>query len=454
MEPSMNKFFDLVVIGTGTAASTVASRCRTAKWTVAVVDSRPFGGTCALRGCDPKKVLVGAAESIEWSRRLDGKGIPTDGAHIEWPQLMAFKRSMIAGVPSSREEGFVSRGIESFHGRAKFIRPNAVSVDGDVLESRHFVVAAGAKPVHLSMRGREHVVTSDQFLDLDQLPRRIVFIGGGYISFEFAHVAARAGAQVTIVHQGERPLKTFDPDLVDLLVRRTRGLGITVHLQTEVTRIEPTEGVFRVHGSSGGQTLSVEADMVVHGAGRVAEIDDLDLEVAGVEWTSKGVTVNDYLQSTSNPAVYAAGDAAATDSPKLTPVAAYHGRIVAANLLEGNSQKPDHSGVPSVVFTVPPLASVGLQERVAQKHGLRFTARHEDTASWYSSRRIGEGSSGFKVLVEEGSGRILGAHLLGPNAEEIVNLFAMAMHARIPAPSIRKILFAYPTSGSEIQYML
>lgn len=450
----MNKSFDLVVIGTGTAASTIASRCRGANWTVAVVDSRPFGGTCALRGCDPKKVLVGAAEAIEWSHRLDGKGIQAEKAHIEWSQLVAFKRSMIADVPKTREEGFAKRGIDTFHGRAKFIRPGAVSVGADLLEARHFVVASGAKPVDLRMPGREHVVTSEQFLDLDELPRRIVFVGGGYISFELAHVAARAGADVTIVHRGVCPLNAFDPDLVDLLATRTRGLGIKLRLQTEVTQIERSGGGFRVQVSTGSQSAAVEADMVVHGAGRVAEIDDLELEAAGVDWTSRGVTVNQYLQSVSNPAVYAAGDAAATDGPALTPVAAYHGRIVAANLLEGNRQKSDHSIVPSVVFTVPPLAAVGLQEQVARKRGLKFKAHHENTASWYSSRRIGEEASGFKVLVEEGSGQVLGAHLLGPYAEEIINLFSMAMRARIPARAIKEMLFAYPTSGSDIQYTL
>jgi glutathione reductase (NADPH) len=166
------------------------------------------------------------------------------------------------------------------------------------------------------------------------------------------------------------------------------------------------------------------------------------------------VTVNEYLQSVSNPAVYAAGDSAATDGPALTPVAAYHGQIVAANLIEGNHQKSDHSIVPRVVFTVPPLAAVGLQEEAARTRGLAFKRHHEQTASWYSSRRLGEESSGFKVLVEEASGQVLGAHLLGPYAEEIINLFAMAMRARIPAPAIKEMLFAYPTSGSDIQSML
>src|SRR5712692_6845044 len=186
---------------------------------------------------------------------------------------------------------------------------------------------------------------------------------------------------------------------------------------------------------------------------RVAEIDDLGLEAAGVEWDGHGVKVNEYLQSVSSPAVYAAGDAAAS-GPNLTPVAGYAGRIVAANLLEGNHVTTDYAVVPSVVFTVPPLASVGLDERTARERGLRFTTHHEHTASWYSARRVGESASGFKVLVDDVSRRIVGAHLLGRDAEEVINLFAMAMRAGLSASDIQQMLFAYPTSASDIAYMM
>jgi glutathione reductase (NADPH) len=448
----MQKAFDLVVIGSGSAGAGVASRCRAAGWTVAIVDSRPFGGTCALRGCDPKKVLVGAAEAIDGIRRLDGKGLDPAGARIDWPALMAFKRSLIEAVPRSRAEGFARAGIEAFHGRARFTGPATVAVGDAELTGRRVLVASGAKPADLDIPGREHLVTSEQFLELDAQPPRIVFVGGGYISFEFAHVAARAGARVTIVHRGERPLELFDPDLVDLLVSRTRALGIDLQLRTGVTAVERSRDGFVVHTSAGG---AIASRLVVHGAGRVPEIDDLDLDAAGIAWDRRrGVAVNEYLQSVSNPAVYAAGDAAASGGPPLTPVAGFDARIVATNLLEGNTATPDYSIVPSVLFTLPPLASVGLSEQAARERGLTFVTRHEQTGGWYSSRRLGEDTSGFKVLVEEGSGRVLGAHLLGPHAEEVIALFAVAMRAGMPAGDLKSMLFGYPTSASDVPYML
>jgi glutathione reductase (NADPH) len=190
-------------------------------------------------------------------------------------------------------------------------------------------------------------------------------------------------------------------------------------------------------------------------AGRMPEIDDLKLDAAGVIWDQQGVAVNEYLQSVSNPTVYAAGDAAASGAPRLTPVAGYQGRIVAANLLdEQKQQSPDYAVVPSVVFTVPPLASVGLLEHVAHGRGLAFDVHQGNTASWHSSRRVGETHSGFKVLVERSSGRILGAHVLGPRADDVINLFAMAMHTGTTAASLKEILFAYPTAESDIPYMV
>src|SRR5713101_6119338 len=447
--------YDVVVIGTGTAASTAAMRCRKAGKQVAVVDSRPFGGTCALRGCDPKKVLVGAAEVLDWNQRMGENGIRVDQVQIDWPRLMQFKRSFTESVPKNSEESFVKRGIATVHGRARFVGRTSVQVGDDVLEATNIVVAAGARPVDLKIPGAELAVTSEQFLELELLPERVLFIGGGYISFEFAHIAGRAGARVTILHRGQRPLERFDPDLVDRLVSRTRDLGVDVRLGLKVTGIigSSTGVKIRAHSQHGDHDF--DTDLVVHGAGRVPEIDDMRLNDAGIEWDPlRGVKVNEYLQSVSNPAVYAAGDAAASAGPPLTPVAAYEGEIAAENLLKGNHRKPDYDGIPTVVFTVPQLASVGLQERAARSLGPAFRVNQEDTSSWYSSRRIAERYSGFKTLIDEETGRILGAHLLGPDAAETVNIFALAIRKGLTSADPKDVIYAYPTLASDIPYMI
>lgn len=448
----MDRQYDLVVVGTG-VTSAVASRCREAGWTVAVVDSRPFGGTCALRGCVPKKILVGAADAVQGARDLADKGVPAGGLTMDWPALVRFKRSLVDPTPARTEEAWARTGVEQFHGRARFVGPTTLAVGTDRLTGRRVLIAAGAMPAPLTFPGAERLTTSEEFLNRNELPSRIVFVGGGYIAFEFAHVAARTGAEATILHRGSRPLEGFDPDLVDLLVRRTREAGIRVHVDTEVRGVEVLGDRLVVRGAQRDQERRFETEMAVHSAGRVPEIDDLDLDAAGVKRERRGVTVNEFLQSVSNPAVYAGGDAAAS-GPPLTPKADHDAAVLATNLLEGNRRTPDYTGIASTVFSVPPLASAGLTEAAARGAGRLFRTQWQETSAWFNTRRAGETTSGFKVLIEEETDRILGAHLLGPDADETINLFAVAIRLGIRANDLRQVLFAYPTRGSDIRFML
>ena len=449
----MKKQFDLVVIGTGAAGSAPAHKCRAAGWQVAVIDELPYGGTCALRGCDPKKVLVGAGELTEWSHRMHAHGVSGD-LQIRWSELIQFKRTFTDPVPAQSENSLKAKGIETFHGPAKFVDGTTVRVGDSLLIGRYFYIATGAKPAQLNVPGEELLATSTQFLELPKLPRRILFVGGGYISFEFSHLAARAGAEARILHGGPAPLVGFDPDLVQQLVEETRAAGIDVRLNSPVRAIHRNGDGFVLEAGSGDSPTTFEADLVVHGAGRVPAIDSLDLQAAGVRYGVNGVTVNEHLQSVSNNSVYAAGDAADTPGLPLTPVAAMEGLVVAANLLKGNSRTAEYRSMPSVVFALPPLAMVGMLEAEARSKGLRFNINTAETSQWYSSRRVAERASGYKILIEEDTGRILGAHLLGKDADEVINVFALAIQADIKAATLRHMLFSYPSRCSDIPYMV
>lgn len=451
----MDQRLDLIVIGSGTAGSTVASTCRSAGWSVAVVDSLPFGGTCALRGCDPKKVLVGAAELLDFSTRLGATQSVKGTLKIDWPNLINFKRSFTDPVPKQKEQSFEKAGIKSFHGRARFVDAGSIEVAGQRLDARFIVIAAGAKPATLHIPGEEHLITSTQFLELQRLPSEIVFVGGGYIAMEFAHVATRAGSRPAVLHRGERVLEGFDPDLVSKLATHSQELGIALHTRTTVEAIEKSGDGFVVHASERRGKKSFSCHLAVHAAGRVPDIDDLGLEKGNVERAKNGgVKVNGFLQSVSNPAVYAGGDAATTDGLPLTPVAGYDGKVIASNLLEGNRLQAEYDAIPTVVFTVPTLASVGLSEDAAKRRGVHFRKNYLDIGGWYSSRRVGERTAAVKMLIDKDSDRILGAHLLGPAAEETINLFVLAMRAGVTAQELKQVLFAYPTHASDVQYMI
>jgi glutathione reductase (NADPH) len=396
---------------------------------------------------------------VNAARLMQERGVRAGGLSIDWPELMRFKRSFTEPVSASRREQLAGAGIETFDGVARFTGRAQVHVGDAVLDAtRAIVIATGARPASLHVEGAGHVLTSDRFLELPALPASVIFVGGGYISFEFAHVAARAGARVTIVHRGQRPLEHFDPDLVERLVARMRPLGIDVRLGAEVRAIERVEAVnapaYQVVCLESGRRSSVPADLVVHGAGRVPDLDELDLRAGGIESSRAGVLVDSHLRSVSNPMVWAAGDCAAGGAPPLTPVAGYEGRVVAANLLGGGSTVADYGAVPSVVFTLPPLARVGLSEAAAREKGLDVTIKHQDMAGWFASRRLGETASAFKTLVENGTGRILGAHLLGPGADETINLFALAMRCGMTADAFKQMLWAYPTQASDTAYMV
>ena len=446
------KTYDLVVIGSGTAAQVASARVRKAGRTVAVLDHRPFGGTCALRGCDPKKMLISGAEAIDAARRMQGHGV-TGELRISWPELMAFKRTFTDPVPQKQEARYAAQGIDAFHGLARFTRPDAVTVAGHELKARRVLIATGARPVSLRFPGTEHIINSDRFLELESLPQRIVLIGGGYIAAEFSHIAARAGAQVTVFQRGEHMLPHFDPELVSWLMVKFIELGIDVRTQSTVEGIEQTANGFVVHADGARGKQAVAADLVVHAAGRAPDLDELDLAAGHVAVSKGRLELNEYLQSVSNPSVYAAGDAASV-GPPLTPVSSHDGKVVAANILEGNRHRPDYRGVPSVAFTVPPIASVGLKESQAQAQGLKFKVKSENKPNWFTARRLAERVYGYKTLVEEGTGQVLGAHIVGPQADEVINLFALAIRHNLTARDLQTTIFAYPTGAPDIGYMI
>ena len=457
--------FDLIVVGTGVAGRTAAEQSAAAGLATALVDCREFGGTCALRGCEPKKVLSAAAELPLRVLGQTGHGL-TGGARLDWRELVAFKRTFTDSLPEAFEAEFAGLGVATLHGIAHFTSTWAMEIAGERHTAEAFLLATGALPMPLGIEGEELLVDSERFMELERLPERVAFIGGGFVSFELSGIAAAAGARAVIVHRSATPLKEFDPDLVALLVAQYAEQGIEVRLDS------PVVAVRHVRGGAGASTAAgtgagpsrvflvdladgsgIEADIVVHGAGRIPDLAALKLAAAGVAFGPHGIEVDSGMRSVSNPRVWAAGDAAAL-GPPLTPVGVAQARVAVRNIVALGSATFEPSAIPSAAFSQPPIASVGLSERQANERGLDVEVKLTDTSDWVSSQRVGLKRAGAKTIVDRRTGRILGAHIVGHNAEEVINLFALAIAQRATAEDLRSLLWAYPTSSSEIVYLL
>lgn len=415
-----SKKYDVVILGGGNAGMGVTAPTRDAGLSVAMIEAWDLGGTCPNRGCTPKKVLVAAAHALHEIERASIHGISVGKPSLDWAVLVDREKEMIAGIPDSLGKLMANRGVEIIQGRASFVGPNAIRVEGQTLEAEHIVVATGSTPRPLAIPGAEHMITSDEVLSERTLPCEVVFIGGGVIALEFSHVYARAGAKVTILEVLPRMLPALDADAVEQVRLETEHIGVEAHTGVDVRRIEKRSGRLQVVFERGGREHTLQADRVINGAGRVPNIGGLDLEAGQVEQERGQIVVDDYLRSTSNPAVYLCGDVLST-SPQLSPIATYEGRIVGRNIVEGARHMPDYASMPSCVYTVPALASVGITDTEAKERGLRVKVHTNDMRDWFSAFTYAETVAWAKVIVEEATDRILGAHMVGHAGEELID---------------------------------
>ena len=447
----MPSHYDIVIIGAGNAGFGVSQVAHAAGKSIAFVESAEFGGTCPNRGCTPKKVLVAAAHAMHEIELAQQHGIEIGPARLDWGKLIDRKNDMIDFIPGAMEETASSRGA-IYRGRAKFVGASAIEVDGERIEADNFVIATGSITRPLSIAGAEHLITSDEVLSERELPEDVVFIGGGVIAMEFSHVYARAGARVTILEMAPRLLPRLDSDAVNAIRGESERIGIDTRTAVQVEAIEKVGERLQVHFVHDGKSQTIEADRVVNGTGRIANVADLDLDAAGIDFDGVRIAVDENLRSLSNPAVWVAGDAL-VHSAQLSPLATYEGRIVGRNIVEGANHKPDYSIVPSAVYTVPALASVGLSEAEAMDEGIEVDAITSDMSQWFSARFYAETVAWSKILVEKDSRRIVGAHLVGHHGEELIHLFALAMRHGITVDQLGDELYAFPTFAADIKSM-
>lgn len=445
--------FDVVILGGGNAGIGITGPVRRAGMSVAMIEARDLGGTCPNRGCTPKKVLVAAGHALHEIEQASVHRIAVGKPRLDWAALIDREKDMIKDIPENLARAMARRNVEVIKGHAAFASPNTIRVGDRTLEAKHIVIATGSKPRPLPIPGAEHMITSDEMLSERELPGSVIFVGGGVISLEFGHVYARVGTGVTILEALPQLLPAMDADAVARLQAESERIGIRVRTAVTVSKIQPANGRLRVTFVHDGTEHALEADRVVNGAGRVANVETLRLEAGNVAQTNGRVSVDAYLRSTSNPTVHVCGDAVPT-SPQLSPIATYEGDIVGRNIVEGPRYRPDYSSMATSVYTTPPLAAVGLTERAAQQQGLAIDVHINDMLGWFSARTYAETVAWSKVIVERTSDLILGAHFVGHAGQELINIFGLAMRFGITATQIRENIYAYPTFASDLKHML
>ena len=445
--------FDVVILGGGNAGIGVTGPVRRAGMSVALIESHDLGGTCPNRGCTPKKVLVAAGHALHEIERAAVHHISVGKPRLDWAALIDREKDLIKDIPANLARSMAHRQVEVIKGRGVFVGPNAIRVGDRQFEANHVVIATGSKPRPLPIPGAEYLITSDEMLSERELPRSVIFVGGGVIALEFGHVYARAGADVTILEALPQLLPAMDADAVAELQAESERIGIRVRTNVGVKRIERANGRLRVIYVHEGAEHAAEADRVVNGAGRVANVDTLDLPAGNVAHTNGRVAVDCHLRSTSNPRVHVCGDAVPI-SPQLSPIATYEGDIVGRNIVEGAKYSPDYGSMATSVYTVPALAAVGLTEAAAKQKGLAVAVHSNDMHAWFSARTYAETVAWSKIIVEQTTDRILGAHFVGHAGQELVNIFGLAMRFGITAGQIRDNVYAYPTFSSDIKHMV
>lgn len=369
-------------------------------------------------------------------------GIRTGEVSVDWRAVQARKERIQAELRGHKGESLQERGIEWLDAKARFAGPDAVEVEGRRITFGRAVLASGSKSIVPPIPGIERAITSDEALDLDELPRSLVIVGGGFIAMEFSHIFHAFGVEVTVVEMAERVLTRHDREISEGLEEAMRRRGIGLHLNARVEAIEGENGRVRVRAETPEGERTFEADAVMNATGRGPNVDGLGTEDAAIEVSRQGVVVDEHLRTT-NEQVYAAGDV--VNRYQLTPVASVEAKIAAGNALSGEPTEPDYRVVPSAVFASPEIGSVGLTEEEAKERGIPYRASRYEFEDLGSALLRGEAEGFAKLLFHEETGEILGGHILGPEASELILEVAFAMQGRLDQATFGSTMLVHPT---------
>lgn len=433
------KNYDVIFIGSGHANWHAAVALKQAGKSIAIIEKDQIAGTCTNYGCDPKILLDGPFELLAQLKQYNGIGV-TDKTTIDWTALMAYKHKVIDPLPIQMAALFNQLGIDVIMGSAQLVDKHTVSVNDQQISAENIVIGTGQRPAKLNIPGQEFLHNSRDFLNLEKMPQKIVFIGAGVISLEFATMANELGSSVEIVEFADHALGAFDQRHVAKLVDKLEQSGVKFHFNEAASQVISKNDHLEIRTNN---NLQIETDYIIDATGRIPNIENIGLEKLGIKTNRGGIVVDDHLR-TSVKNIYASGDVIDKQIPRLTPTATFESNYIAQQLL-GSAAAINYPAIPSVVFSLPRLAQIGITSAAAsesEEYHTQVIPYGKQLLFQYKNEIDAE-----LTLILDKNNYLVGANIYGNDAPDLINLITMIIDGHLSANKLDEMVFAFPSAS-------
>jgi dihydrolipoamide dehydrogenase len=434
--------FDVVIVGGGPGGYVAALRAAQLGAKTAIVEKDRMGGTCLVRGCIPTKALLQSSELYSLAKGGAEFGLVSDSLTFDWSLAQKRKTAVVDQLVKGVEGLLKAGGVTTFRGAGRLSGKGTVTVGSDVIQAKDIVIATGSAISRIPLKGAEHTIDSDQILELKDVPKRLAVIGGGVVGMEFAAMFAALGSKVTVLEMLPQVLPMVDADLVSLYTKHLAGIGGAIHTNSKVAEVVKAKGGLQVRFSEGGEGGAVDADQVLLAVGRSPYTEGLGAEEAGVKLERGRVVIDAQLRTTAQ-GVWAIGDV--IGGIMLAHIASYEGICAIENIVGSGNRTPDYHAAPNCIYTDPEIAHVGLGEKEAREKGLDIKVGKFPFAASGRALTLGQSEGFVKVIADSGSGKILGAHIIGPRATDLIAEATLAIQNELTMEQLDLTIHAHPT---------